>query len=298
MWQEALAGIQTHLLTTTRTANLKIIAELPQGIGGPLSPKMDHLVCFLPGAIALGATGGHTISHARSLPDWTPQKESQIDLARDLMKTCWGMYAVTATGLAPEIVWFEVAEEDLRPRSRTGTGTGNGNGVRKQEWLRLKRTRDSLDKWKRDFVIKPLDAHNLQRPETVESLFVMWRVTGDPVYREWGWKIFRGFMEWTKAGLDRGFTAVGDVRAVPPPLRDEMESFWLVRSPLFPVPFFFIFLSSPPNLFSFLFPPVFLSFLRLLSLHDHNILLRLVVGLTWVCAGRDAQVSVLALLAH
>ena len=35
------------------------------------------------------------------------------------------------------------------------------------------------------------DAHNLLRPETVESLFVLWRVTGDVKYREWGWQIFR-----------------------------------------------------------------------------------------------------------
>ena len=216
MWNEALAGIQTHLITTTRASALKIVAELPQGIGGPLSPKMDHLVCFLPGAIALGATGGHTLSHARTQPEWTPAKESQIQLGRDLMKTCWAMYAVTLTGLAPEIAWFDAAEEDLRPRP--------GDRVP------LKRTRDSLGKWREDFVIKPLDAHNLQRPETVESLFVMWRVTGDTLYREWGWKIFRGFMEWTNAGLDRGFASVGDVNAVPPPLRDNMESFWLVSS--------------------------------------------------------------------
>ena len=35
--------------------------------------------------------------------------------------------------------------------------------------------------------------HNLLRPETVESLFVMWRVTGRLVYREWGWAIFSAF---------------------------------------------------------------------------------------------------------
>ena len=26
------------------------------------------------------------------------------------------------------------------------------------------------------------------RPETVESFFYMWRITGDPLYQEWGWK--------------------------------------------------------------------------------------------------------------
>ncbi|KAK3296706.1 glycoside hydrolase family 47 protein [Chaetomium fimeti] len=217
MWQEALAGIETHLITTTRHSHLKIVAELPQGIGGPLSPKMDHLVCFLPGAIALGATGGHTVAHARADPTWTARKETELALARDLMKTCWGMYAGTASGLAPEIVWFDVDERDLRPRPGDRAGDAAAQ-------------RDSLKGWKRDFVIKPLDAHNLQRPETVESLYVMWRVTGDPVYREWGWKIFESFREWTKAGLDRGYTAVGDVRTVPPPLRDEMESFWLAET--------------------------------------------------------------------
>lgn len=42
------------------------------------------------------------------------------------------------------------------------------------------------------------DAHNLLRPETVESLFVLWRVTGDPTYRAWGWHIFRAFERWCR----------------------------------------------------------------------------------------------------
>ncbi|EAQ85693.1 hypothetical protein CHGG_06946 [Chaetomium globosum CBS 148.51] len=225
LWHEALAGIERHLVTTTRNAHLTIIAELPHGIGGPLSPKMDHLVCFLPGAIALGATGGHTVAHVKAQGAWTARKEAEMALARDLMKTCWGMYAVTASGLAPEIVWFDVEEEELRPRPAGGRGDGGEDGKKGG-----KAKRDSLAEWKKDFVIKPLDAHNLQRPETVESLYVMWRVTGDPVYREWGWKIFEAFREGTAAGLGRGYTAVGDVRVVPPPLRDEMESFWLAET--------------------------------------------------------------------
>jgi mannosyl-oligosaccharide alpha-1,2-mannosidase len=31
-----------------------------------------------------------------------------------------------------------------------------------------------------DIIIKPLDRHNLLRPETVESLFVLYRITEDP----------------------------------------------------------------------------------------------------------------------
>lgn len=201
----------------TRNSGLKIVAELPNGIGGKLSPKMDHLVCFLPGSIALGATGGYTVAQARKMPGWTAEKERQIELARDLMKTCWGMYAVTATGLAPEIAWFNAADEDLKPRP----------GERP-----ARATEDSLASWKEDFIVKPLDAHNLQRPETLESLFMLWRITEDPLYREWGWKIFRAFEEYTNLGSGKGYTSLNDVNAYPPARRDNMESFWLVGTPL------------------------------------------------------------------
>lgn len=213
MWEQALAGIQKHLVTTTKHSNMKIIAELPYGIGGGLIPKMDHLVCFLPGAIALGATMGLTLAEARKSPKWSAEKEQQMELAKDIMKTCWGMYAVTETGLAPEITWFDVADEQLKPEP----------GNRSQP-----PTKDSLKAWKDDFIIKTPDAHNLQRPETVESLFIMWRITNDPLYREWGWKIFKAFEEHTNLGDGKGYTSINDVNAVPPPPRDNMESFWLV----------------------------------------------------------------------
>ncbi|KAJ0375740.1 hypothetical protein COL26b_006062 [Colletotrichum chrysophilum] len=115
MWEDVLDGIQKHLVTTTRNAALKYIAELPAGVGGALSPKMDHLVCFLPGTIAMGATEGRTLAEARRDPEWTPYHEDDVKLAIELMKICWGMYAVTDTGLAPEIAWFNATEYDLQP---------------------------------------------------------------------------------------------------------------------------------------------------------------------------------------
>jgi hypothetical protein len=104
MWEEAVQGIQKHLIIPTQHAKLRIVAELPNGVGGTLSPKMDHLVCFLPGSIALGATNGLPEAEARSLPSWNAEKDQQMELARELTKTCWGMYKVTKTGIAPEIV--------------------------------------------------------------------------------------------------------------------------------------------------------------------------------------------------
>lgn len=217
LWDEAFEGIKKHLITHTKHARRVFVAELPGGIGHSLSPKMDHLVCFLPGTIALGATNGRPLAIARADGGfWNAKKDEQMRLAAELTETCYGMYAVTATGLAPEIVWFEAEQPDLEPRS------GQANGGNKK-----RRPGD----WKRDYEIRPLDAHNLQRPETVESLYFMWYVTRDEKYRLWGWDIFQAFEKYTKLGVDeegKGYTSLADVTKVPPPRRDNMESYWLV----------------------------------------------------------------------
>lgn len=49
-------------------------------------------MCFLPGTLALGYKNG--------LP------ESHMKLAKELMETCYQMYAQMATGLSPEIAYF------------------------------------------------------------------------------------------------------------------------------------------------------------------------------------------------
>ncbi len=36
---------------------------------------------------------------------------------------------------------------------------------------------------------------NILRPETIESLYYMWRLTGDRKYRDWGWEIFQAFQK-------------------------------------------------------------------------------------------------------
>ena len=40
--------------------------------------------------------------------------------------------------------------------------------------------------------------YNLQRPETVESLFILWRMTKEQKYRDMGWAIFEAFEKHTR----------------------------------------------------------------------------------------------------
>jgi hypothetical protein len=48
-------------------------------------------------------------------------------------------------------------------------------------------------------LVKGTAASNVLRPEAVESIFMLWRITGDPMYRDWGWEIFKAFDEYSKA---------------------------------------------------------------------------------------------------
>lgn len=162
------------------------------------------------------------------------------------MKTCWATYASTATGLAPEISHFlldevpvMMADKYADPAKSTASAPYELQGIS----LPLTRQADGMEPWRRDIGIHPMDRHNIQRPETVESLFYMYRITGDVMYREWGWEMFKAFVRHTAVvetvgstipGLGdppheriKSFTSVGNVENIPPEKRDRMESFWL-----------------------------------------------------------------------
>ena len=214
LWKESMDGIRKHLVTYTEPSGFTIVGERPTGLQKPLSPKMDHLVCFLPGTIALGATHGLTEAEARKLPTWSKRNEEDMQLARELMQTCWGMYKYMATGLAAEITYFNIGN----PPAAEGMAHNPPSEF----------DPDPDATWRKDFSVHSNDQHNLQRPESVESLFYMWRITGDVKYREWGWEMFQSFMEYTAVDENGGFTSLANANVIPPKVKDNMESFWIV----------------------------------------------------------------------
>ena len=258
MWDEALMGIRKHLITYTKNAQLTIIGERPHGLHGTLSPKMDHLVCFMPGTIALGVTGGLPLAEARKSSDWGQRQEEEILLAKELMKTCWATYLATETGLAPEITYFEIDKPprmmaDMFPDSTIVKGEDKKHNAEELHLISqpLYPLEDSSLGWRKDIQIHFQDQHNLQRPETVESLFYMYRITGDETYRHWGWEMFKAFINYTavvekgdnadssaSAEDDKspensyivGFTSLANANIIPPFQRDNMESFWLAET--------------------------------------------------------------------
>ncbi|XP_050084037.1 endoplasmic reticulum mannosyl-oligosaccharide 1,2-alpha-mannosidase isoform X1 [Anopheles aquasalis] len=117
--------------------------------------------------------------------------KTHLRLATDLLETCYQTYMKQPTQLAPEITYFNVNGE-----SET------------------------------DIYVKTNDAHNLLRPEFIESLYYFYAITGNRTYQDMGWTIFEAFNRYTK--VKNGYTSIGNVKS---PLntrpRDMMESFWL-----------------------------------------------------------------------
>ncbi|XP_067106049.1 endoplasmic reticulum mannosyl-oligosaccharide 1,2-alpha-mannosidase isoform X2 [Osmerus mordax] len=94
---QAVEGVKKHLLKQTGPSRLTFVGEMSQN---RFNPKMDHLVCFLPGTLALGAHNGLPTEH--------------MELALQLMETCHQMYVQMETGLSPEIAHFNLQPHDGR----------------------------------------------------------------------------------------------------------------------------------------------------------------------------------------
>lgn len=170
MYLESIQAMMDKLLVKSNEG-LWYIAEMR---GNGLDHKMDHLTCFAPGMLALGA------HHKVSKDDEVNKKHLKV--AEDVAETCVQMYM--RWPISPEMVRFT-------PYMTMGTAT------------------------------------NFQRPETVESLFVLWQVTKDPKWRKYGWVIFQKFERHLR--VEHGYASLNHV-GDPGSKADKMESFLLAES--------------------------------------------------------------------
>lgn len=72
------------------------------------------------------------------------------------------------------------------------------------------------------------DASYKLRPEALESLFVMYRITGDKTLQDSAWRMFKNIDKATRTKF--GHSSINDVRHLKPKHEDKMESFWLAET--------------------------------------------------------------------
>ncbi|RLO13323.1 hypothetical protein DYB28_011607, partial [Aphanomyces astaci] len=174
LYDDAVAGMEKHLYVHSVPDDAYFLQELriPQMEG---TPQQDHLLCFVPGMLALGSVGETNATKAAV----------HLDMATKLMHTCVSYYTRQPTGLAPDLMHLP--------------GFDVLNSIYKL------------------------------RPETVESLMYMYRVTHDPIYREWGWAMFEAIEKHAKTTF--GYGAVRNVHNLTDAfIEDKMESFFLAET--------------------------------------------------------------------
>ena len=241
MYRAALGGL-TDLVRRSAPSGLLFVGSEDLGeVGMPPAVRMrsglqhDHLQCFLPGLLALGAPhGGAALNESAT---WA--------LARGLLDTCWTLYSRQPSGLGPERVVFSTEESraaagrhdaeraalEQRARARRA---GGGAPPRGADDIALGLGPKPASALVEDDDFRVLDAQWPLRPEFVESLYVMWRLEPDVSrrneYRERGWAVFEALERWAKVEAGGAYASLLAVDVASPRQHNVLESFFFAET--------------------------------------------------------------------
>jgi len=101
MYDNAMDGVISKLLQASSPSGLAFVADLNNE---RINRKMDHLVCFLPGTMALGA-------YTDPLGIKSNRAQQHLSVAKALMYTCREMYHRMASGISAEFVEFPEGQD-------------------------------------------------------------------------------------------------------------------------------------------------------------------------------------------
>ncbi|KAG9312664.1 glycoside hydrolase family 47 protein [Chiua virens] len=181
--------------------------------------------------------------------------ELHLWAAEGIAQTCYLMYADQPTGLGPEAVQMD-ADPDLdaigwMDALRTWKKHEGGGGVRGW-WKGLSRRGHpppgvgDIEPWTPRLVHedatvemenRPSGVHMdysvknpayYLRPETIESLYILWRTTGDVKWRHRGWHIFQAIERHAKT--ESGYASIRNVDSAYPDQLDSMPSYFLAET--------------------------------------------------------------------
>ncbi|KAJ7289221.1 glycoside hydrolase family 47 protein [Mycena rebaudengoi] len=256
MYLRTTTHILTNMLYLSPTRRLLYVTDVEgstQQHPGRPTHKMEHLSCFLPGMLALGA---HTLplddlaAHGVDLRalgagfGWAEQgyetlarapslRDVHLWAAAGLAETCYMLYADMHTGLGPELVvmhdgrrWIEAVDEwragmkGLASFKSRPLPPGVGEGTKPVVDVEVGSGQG------RDYSIR--NSVYLLRPETVESLYIMWRVTRDEKWRDMGWRIFEALER--EARTPVGYANLHTVEVAPGMKQDAMPSYFLAET--------------------------------------------------------------------
>jgi mannosyl-oligosaccharide alpha-1,2-mannosidase len=251
LYKDSAAMIDKHMLFRASIPEEELGADLlfcgdvysPRPGETSLNPYLQHLTCFIGGMFGLAGRLFEDPHH--------------VDLGAKLTKGCIYTYAATQTGIMPETFsmmpcdsrvscpWNQTTWEDHRSSScisRYPSSDEETSGATKKE-CRLPKGFSNIH-----------DARYLLRPEAIESVFIMYRITSDRTYLDHAWNMFVSIINASRTPFANGqvrdvtFTAPsssspsanGRLAKIPgvrgqmltreDNVEDKMESFWTAET--------------------------------------------------------------------
>ena len=223
-------------MTTTKedillSGNVKV-GEGPQFV---LDPYSQHLACFVGGMVALGAK--------------IFDRHEELATARKLVDGCIWAYESMPTGIMPEIFNAVPCPQDATEnctwdQERWAADMFARNSYDDQDSDKLLSHEDLTHRKSQRLRLPPgfsamADRRYILRPEAIESIFVLYRITGDEALRDDAWTMFKAITHQTRT--DIAYAAIDDVTWKEAPQSDRMESFWLAET----LKYFYLLYSEP-----------------------------------------------------
>jgi mannosyl-oligosaccharide alpha-1,2-mannosidase len=185
-----------------------------------LVPTGQHLVCFVAGMVGIAAK---------------IFGRNELDVARKLVDGCTWAYEATPTGIMPEVFTVYPCKD------------ASNCAWDEKEWKMAVKNHtftQDIDHYIASHnlpkgMIHITDKTYMLRPEAIESVFIMYRITGDPSLMEKGWKMFEAIEKATRTKFAHAMLL--SVLDTEYEKADKMESFWTAET----LKYFYLLFSTP-----------------------------------------------------
>ncbi|KAF2706623.1 glycoside hydrolase family 47 protein [Pleomassaria siparia CBS 279.74] len=170
--------------------------------GPHLDPESEHLSCFIGGLYALG---GRLF-----------ENDAYLEAGVKLTRGCMYAYKSMPSGIMPER--YNMIKCSSTKSCKWNEDTWISERVKRKEY------KEHLPKG----FTTAKDPRYILRPEAIESVFILWRITGKEEFREAAWEMFQAVVKATDTKYANA--AIEDVTVVGSKQTDYMESFWMAET--------------------------------------------------------------------
>lgn len=223
MYRQAIKTMKEHIFYRPMTPDNRDILlagqvqseERPPKATLEIEPGAQHLACFVGGMVGLGA-------RLFSSPE-------DITIARKLVDGCLWAYETNTLGIMPEVMhtvgcpdqktcaWDEARWHQSVLNAHPSEAEKGATAAEIIAQHHLPPGVSSID-----------DTRYILRPEAIESVFYLYRLTGDTKLQDQAWQMFMDITKHTRT--EWANAALNDCTVPDPPKDDRMESFWLAET--------------------------------------------------------------------